>query len=221
MTMNPFKLDQSAEYKSKTIILEGGIGAGKSWMLNHLAEYYTKKYNEDQVVKLPEYIEEKEGKLMFNKYKNQKISEEIFQWYILSYWNRVLDKKQEARIRLIERGPSAGFAFTSKEAFCTERGWREFKEALHECVNKYIGKDFRMFVFTQRQPVEEIVRVIEQSGSRNIIIFFFFDIPTMLSGILERGRPEEKAISAEYLVELNKRLLGLYCNNGEFCYMLK
>ena len=64
---------------SRFIIIEGGIGAGKTTLMNRLKKVFPNANF------IGEYIEEEAGATMFNLFRNNKVSVEDFQQYILQY----------------------------------------------------------------------------------------------------------------------------------------
>lgn len=184
---------------SRFIIIEGGIGVGKSTLINKLKEEYK------DATFIGEYIEEEGGKLMFNMFRSGKISTEDFQHYILQYWKRKLSYHKKG-LFILERGPLAGLAFVNA---LTMKNFNDFENEILSFMDDMNLNHFKFINTKARMGVESYTAIINNFKG-NLVLFLEAPPKELLQGVRERGREGEETYTEEFLRANQDSLHNLY-----------
>lgn len=184
---------------SRYIIIEGGIGAGKTTLMKKLKEIYSKGCF------IGEYIEEPAGQNMFTLYRNGKIDHNTFQEYILDYWKRKLEYHTDG-LYFLERGPLAGLAFVNR---LNLRNYDDFEAAVLKVMDNNNLNQFKFVSMQAMLPVSAYTTVINNIKG-NLIIFLEADDDTLLKNVKRRRREGEEGYTKEFLRSNQDALRNLY-----------
>lgn len=184
---------------SRFIIIEGGIGAGKTTLMNRLKRVFPNANF------IGEYIEEEAGATMFNLFCNNKVTVEDFQQYILQYWKRKL-AYYETGVYIIERGPLAGLAFVDQ---LTMKGFKDFENDVLSFMDNMNLNQFKFIECKARMGVEAYSTIIN-SYNGNLVLFLEASPKELLCGVRERGREGEARYSEDFLRSNQNALYNLY-----------
>lgn len=184
---------------SRFIIIEGGIGVGKSTLLSKLKKIYT------SATFLGEYIEEPRGQVMFELFREGKYTTEEFQKYILNYWKRSLAYYEEGTY-ILERGPLAGLAFADAH---TMKGFKEFEADVLAFMDNIAMNNFKFIEVKARLGIETYTSIINNFKG-NLVLFIAGTPEELLQGVKERKRDGEEGYTKEFLISNQNSLYALY-----------
>ena len=184
---------------SRFIIIEGGIGAGKSTLINRLKEEFP------NATFIGEYIEEEGGKIMFDLFRKGKLSTEDFQYYILHYWKRKLSYHKPG-LYILERGPLAGLAFVNALSM---KNFKDFESEILTFMDDMNLNHFKFINIKARLGLEAYTTIINNFDS-NLVLFLEASPKELLSGVRERGREGEETYTEEFLRANQDSLNRLY-----------
>ena len=184
---------------SRFIIIEGGIGVGKSTLIKKLKKIY------NNVSFLGEYIEEPRGQVMFELFREGKYTTEEFQNYILNYWKRSLAYYEEGTY-ILERGPLAGLAFVDAH---TMKGFKEFENDVLTFMDNVGMNNFKFIEVKARLGIETYTTIINNFKG-NLVLFIAGTSDELLQGVKERKRDGEEGYTKDFLINNQNSLYNLY-----------
>lgn len=182
------------------IIIEGPIGSGKTYLVNQLKE---KLRNYENIAFIPEYIETETGEEMLNLYLDRKINSSMFQFYILGYWDAMLNINKNKEMIIMERGPESGQCFIENI---------QLKEKVNEMANliyqKYNFTKLGNFILDYPIDIEDIYQLIINSNKSQTDIRIYLNIPIIVTQcrIVKRKRRGEENYNTEYLTKVKDKL---------------
>ena len=193
-----------SDYK---LVISGTVGAGKSTMLDKIADYIRMKELKVGVVR--EYIDSHpEGASMLSDWITGKISLKVFEDYISDCQTIDIEKVKDFPIIVYERTP-----YESAQVFCL--GSFVYKHVLDQATELHemyhIPKPNKENVTridangTIEEVLEKIKMVIDmdlETNTKERIIYLVIDIDTSMRRIKERGRLSELSYSIGYLENL-------------------
>lgn len=184
---------------TRFIIIEGGIGVGKSTLLSKLKKIY------NNATFLGEYIEEPRGQVMFELFREGKYTTEEFQNYILKYWKRSLAYYDKGTY-FLERGPLAGLAFVDAH---TMKGFKEFESDVLTFMDNIDMNKFKFIEVKARLGIETYTNIINNIKG-NLVLFLAGTPEELMQGVKERKRDGEEDYTKEFLVSNQNSLYNLY-----------
>lgn len=184
---------------TRFIIIEGGIGVGKSTLLSKLKKIY------NSATFLGEYIEEPRGQVMFELFREGKYTTEEFQNYILNYWKRSLAYYDKGTY-FLERGPLAGLAFVDNH---TMKSFKEFEADVLAFMDNIDMKMFKFIEVKARLGIETYANIINNIQG-NLVLFIAGTPEELLQGVKERKRDGEEGYTKEFLISNQNSLYNLY-----------
>lgn len=184
---------------SRFIIIEGGIGVGKSTLIKKLKKIY------NNVSFLGEYIEEPRGQVMFELFREGKYTTEEFQNYILNYWKRSLAYYEEGTY-ILERGPLAGLAFVDDH---TMKGFKEFETDVLTFMDNVGMNNFKFIEVKARLGIETYTTIINNFKG-NLVLFIAGTGEELIQGVKERKRDGEEGYTKDFLISNQNSLYNLY-----------
>ena len=184
---------------SRFIIIEGGIGVGKSTLLKKLKKIYS------SASFLGEYIEEPRGQIMFELFRNGKYTTEEFQNYILKYWKKSLAYYDKGTY-FLERGPLAGLAFVDEH---TMKGFKEFETEVLTFMDNIDMNNFKFIEVKARLGIETYTNIINNIKG-NLVLFIAGSAEELIQGVKERKRDGEEGYTKDFLISNQNSLYNLY-----------
>ena len=191
------------------MIITGPIGAGKSSVCRKIMEKEDYGY-------IPEYIEEEGGEDMLGRYKEKKISDSVFQRYILDHFERKLMEIKRERV-LIERSPEEGAVIFFVRTRENEEDYERLVERAHNIQDRYMinakSRGSRVVqIDTSKKSIEEVASLIldyikanKRDEKEGFIFYLKADKRVCLQRIKNRGRSAEKDLSEDFLEILMKK----------------
>ena len=184
---------------SRFIIIEGGIGVGKSTLIKKLKKIY------NNMSFLGEYIEEPRGQVMFELFREGKYTTEEFQNYILNYWKRSLAYYEKGTY-VLERGPLAGLAFVDTH---TMKGFKEFENDVLTFMDNVGMNSFKFIEVKARLGIETYTSIIDNIKG-NLVLFIAGTPEELIQGVKERKRDGEEGYTKDFLISNQNSLYNLY-----------
>lgn len=189
------------------IIIEGGIGAGKTHLLKELEKKIHAKF-------IYEYIDEDYmGYVTLTNFINKNISLNDFQHYILDVWESKLSSlENNETIIFMERGPCGGAGFAKPTDFDSVEQCMCFYNRIQNINKKYnitkpiilnIGFDFN---------IDLLINLIFSSND-NLLIYINTPLNQQKLNMKIRGRKNEESYNDRYLMNVNHSLYDLYNGN--------
>lgn len=193
-----------SDYK---LVISGTIGAGKSTMLDKIADYIRMKELKVGVVR--EYIDSHpEGSAKLSSWITGKISLKEFEDYIFDCQTIDNEKVKDFPIIVYERTPIECAKVFCESSYCYKHVFDQALE-LHEMYNIPKPTKDNVTRIDANVSLEEVLDKIKmivdmdlETNTKERIIYLMIDIETSMRRIKERGRLDELSYSDGYLENL-------------------
>lgn len=202
------------------IFFEGGIGVGKTYMMNQL-----EKKIKEKVKFIYEFIDDDAlASSMLNNFISRNISIPKFQHFILDYWDRKLEElNNNDNLIIMERGPCGGTGFVKPYDFDTSVDAMNFYCRIQQINKKFDIKKPKVITISNNFNIDNLINIIF-SSNENLLFFIFTPFDVQKENIIKRGRLCESSYTDNYLKKINKGLFNLYYSGNlldDFLYDIK
>ena len=196
------------------LVISGAIGAGKSTMLELLADYL--KRNRVCFAVVPEYLEGMtSGRAMLNEWTQGRITLTEFNHYIMDSCDTLNKQAKDYPIRILERAPvENAWVFGNKDPTLLLQAHN-----IHHKYNIPLVTTPECFVsilnanLEAEKVFEDVLNIVKQDLEHEVpsrVIYLRISAQTSWNRVNVRGRKEEKTYTEEYLRSIVQKYEDLF-----------